>query len=164
MSAVPQTLAGQPAFSLQRDGRGRLVFTGADGQAHAGAVVVRAFPVAAPGEGVAILDAEGHELAWIARLDQLGGALREMLEEALAQREFMPVIRRLKRVSSFATPSTWEVETDRGDTAFVLKGEEDIRRLAPGVLLVADSHGVQFLIRDLPSMDRHSRKLLDRFL
>jgi hypothetical protein len=126
--------------------------------------VVRAFPVAAPGEGLAILDAEGHELAWVARLDQIGGVLREALEEALAQREFMPVIRRLKRVSSFATPSTWEVETDRGDTAFVLKGEEDIRRLAPGVLLVADSHGVQFLIRDLGSMDRHSRKLLDRFL
>jgi Domain of unknown function (DUF1854) len=76
----------------------------------------------------------------------------------------MPEIRRLKNVSSFATPSTWTVETDRGETSFVLKGEEDIRRLAPGVLLVADSHGVQFLIRGLSSMDRHSRKLLDRFL
>lgn len=164
MNPASQALADPSSFSLQRDPRGRLVFTGPDGQAHAGAVVVRAFPVAAPGEGVAILDAEGHELAWIARPQELPAPLREQLAEALAQREFMPVIRRLKRVSSFATPSTWEVETDRGDTAFVLKGEEDIRRLAPGVLLVADSHGVQFLIRDLPSMDRHSRRLLDRFL
>jgi Domain of unknown function (DUF1854) len=154
----------QTAFNLGRDSGGRLVFTGADGVAHAGVVVVRAFPVAAPEEGVAVLDADGHELAWFDRLDQLTGREREWVADALAQREFMPEIRRLKSVSSFATPSTWTVETDRGETSFVLKGEEDIRRLAPGVLLVADSHGVQFLIRGLSSMDRHSRKLLDRFL
>jgi hypothetical protein len=46
----------------------------------------------------------------------------------------------------------------------VLKGEEDIRRLSANRLIVADAHGVQFLIRDLPSLDRHTRKLLDRFL
>jgi hypothetical protein len=46
----------------------------------------------------------------------------------------------------------------------VLKGEEDIRRLSTTRLIVADAHGVQFLIRDLPSLDRHTRKLLDRFL
>jgi len=151
-------------FLLSRDAFGRLVFTGADGAAHTGVVVVRAFPVAAPEEGVSILDTDGHELAWLERLDALPEAQRALVREALTQREFMPVIKRLKAVSSFATPSTWEVETDRGATAFVLKGEEDIRRLAPGVLLVADNHGVQFLIRDLSAMDRHSRKLLDRFL
>jgi hypothetical protein len=46
----------------------------------------------------------------------------------------------------------------------VLKGEEDIRRLSANTLIVADAHGVQFLIRDLPALDRHTRKLLDRFL
>jgi hypothetical protein len=30
--------------------------------------------------------------------------------------------------------------------------------------LVADRHGVHYLIRDLSSLDRHSRRLLDRFL
>ncbi len=87
-----------------------------------------------------------------------------LLSEALEQREFMPVLRSLKSVSSFATPSTWVVETDRGPTSFVLKGEEDIRRLGPGLLIVNDAHGVQYLIRDLMEMDKHSRKLLDRFL
>ena len=42
--------------------------------------------------------------------------------------------------------------------------EEDIRRISGKTLIVADEHGVQFLIRDLPALDRHSRKLLDRFL
>lgn len=76
----------------------------------------------------------------------------------------MPVIERLESVSSFATPSTWRVETNRGRFDFVLKGEEDIRRLSGGALLVVDSHGVQFLIRDLFALDRHSKKLMDRFL
>ena len=55
--------------------------------------------------------------------------LRGLLEEELALRDFVPEITRIHSVSSFGTPSTWEVETDRGATSFVLKGEEDIRRL-----------------------------------
>ena len=56
------------------------------------------------------------------------------------------------------------MQTNRGPTEFVLKGEEDIRRLSTRTLIVADAHGVQFLIRDLPALDKHTRKLLDRFL
>lgn len=76
----------------------------------------------------------------------------------------MPEIRRIASVSTYATPSTWQVETDRGDTRFVLRGEEDIRRLAGQTLLISDSHGIHYLIRDALALDRHSRKILDRFL
>lgn len=76
----------------------------------------------------------------------------------------MPEIAQLLSVSSFACPSTWQVRTDRGDTALVLKGEEDIRRLSATRLLIADANGIQYLVRDLTRLDRHSRKLLDRFL
>ena len=67
-------------------------------------------------------------------------------------------------VSTFSTPSTWTVETDRGPTQFVLKGEEDIRRVGRAMLLIADSQGLQFVVRDLAALDRHSRRLLERFL
>jgi hypothetical protein len=76
----------------------------------------------------------------------------------------MPEIRSIRSVSTFATPSNWAVETDRGDAIFILKGEEDIRRVAGGTLLIADSHGVQFLVRDQYALDRASRRILDRFL
>ena len=76
----------------------------------------------------------------------------------------MPEIRAIRAVSSFATPSTWTIDTDRGATALVLKGEEDIRRLARTSLLIADRNGIQYLIRDIGALDRASRKLLDRFL
>ena len=151
-------------FQLIRDSHGRLLLTTPDGKQHAGVVPVRAFPIAAPLEGIALVGADGHELVWIERLNELPDATRTLVAEELASREFIPEIRRLRHVSTFATPSTWQVETDRGETHLILRGEEDIRRLGAATLLIADSHGIQFLIRDLQTLDRHSRTLLDRFL
>jgi hypothetical protein len=127
-------------------------------------VPVRAFPVTAPGEGLALMSAEGRELVWISRPDLLPDDQRRLLDGALLQREFMPEIRRLVSVSGFAAPCEWRVETDRGDAAFTLKSEDDIRRIPPSALIVADSNGVNFLIRDLAHLDHHSRRLLGRFL
>jgi len=149
---------------LHWNGAGRLVFTSADGRVSVGVMPVRAFPISAAEEGLSLVDADGHELAWIDRLSDMPLAVQEAVRRGLQEREFMPEIQRLKAVSSYATPSTWQVDTDRGAFELVLKGEEDIRRLGGGALLVADSHGVQFLVRDLFALDRHSRKLLDRFL
>lgn len=153
-----------PEFRLSRDAFGRLVFAAADGTREEGVVPVRAFPIAAPDTGLALLSADGRELVWVERPGDLPDDIRALVEEELASREFMPEIRRIRAVSSFATPSTWQVETDRGDAAFVLRGEEDIRRLGAATLLIADSHGIQFLIRDQQALDRSSRRILDRFL
>jgi hypothetical protein len=153
-----------PVFALERNSFGRLVLTLPSGQTHTGVVPVRAFPIAAPNEGLSIVGTEGHELLWIDRIDSLPPATRALIDEELATREFVPTIRKIKSVSTFATPSTWEVDTDRGDTRFVLKGEEDIRRLEAGRLLIASSHGIQFLVPDRFALDRHSKRLLERFL
>ena len=151
-------------YQLRRNAFGRLEFVGSDGEVHVGVVPVRAFPISAADDGVALVDPYGHELAWIDQLGDLPDELRTLVEAELAQREFMPVITRIVGVASFATPSTWQVETDRGPASFVLKGEEDIRRLTPPALLIADSHGIHFLIRDRSALDQHSRRILDRFL
>ena len=150
-------------IQLSRNAFGKLVLTTVDG-VHEGVLPVRAFPIAAPESGIALVDADGHELAWIDSLSELPAATRALLEEELQNREFLPEIKRLRHVSTFAVPSTWDVDTDRGPASFVLKGEEDIRRIAQDTLLIADSHGVQFLIRDIKMLDKASRKLLDRFL
>lgn len=152
------------SFQLNRDPFGKLIVTLPDGSQHPGAVVVRAFPIAQPQRSISILSPEGKELVWIDDLDQVPAHERSLVEQALQGREFMPEITRLDGVNSFSTPSVWRVQTSRGATELVLKGEEDIRRLSPTTLIVADAHGVQFLIRNLPALDRHTRKLLDRFL
>jgi hypothetical protein len=156
--------ASLSALQLHRDAHGRLVLQLPGGPAHAGVLPVRAFPIAAPGEGIALIGPDGHEAGWIERLDALPAALRQLVEEELGRREFMPEIRRIRSVSSFATPSTWQVDTDRGETSLVLWGEEFIRRLGKSGLLIEDSHGIHFLVRDINGLDTASRKLLDRFL
>lgn len=152
------------ALSLQRNALGRWAWTDAQGLRHEQVVVVRAYPVTAPEQGVGVMDAEGHELAWFERLDAVPQPLQNVLREAMAEREFLPEIQRLKAVSSLVTPSVWTVQTDRGEARFMLKGEEDIRRLTGKTLIVSDADGVQYLIRDPMALDRPSRKLLDRFM
>ncbi|MEW6562422.1 MAG: DUF1854 domain-containing protein [Pseudomonadota bacterium] len=150
-------------FALTRNAFGKLVLT-IEGRIYEGVIPTRAFPITAPQEGLALMSADGHEALWIDCLTDLPEATRALLHEELTAREFMPELQRITHVSSFTTPSMWQVETDRGATTLTLKGEEDIRRLGDNALMIADSHGVQFLIRDLATLDKPSRKLLNRFL
>ena len=150
---------------MHRDAHGRLALTLPDGTVHTGVLPVRAFPLAAPDEGISLVGADGHELLWLDRMDDLPAPARALVREELAAREFVPTIQKILSVSSFSTPSTWEVETDRGTSALVLKAEEDIRRLrGRTALLIASASGVQYAIADSTALDRASRRLLERFL
>lgn len=148
---------------LTRNKAGKLVYRCGD-EVHIGVVPVRAFPIAAPRECISLTGADGHEVAWIARLSDLPAEITVLIEEELASREFTPRICRIRHVSSFATPSTWQVDTDRGPSELLLKAEDHIRRLTHTALLITDGYGVSFLIDNLDELDTHSRKLLDRFL
>ena len=164
MNQITNLSAERAPLQLRRHATGQLVLIDAGGDSHVGVVPVRAFPLAAPDEGISLVSTEGHELAWIEHLQELPEAMRTLLKEELAMRDFVPEILRLQNVSTFGTPSIWTVETDRGKTSFILKGEEDIRRLGRNALLIAGSDGVQYSVRDMTALDRASRKLLERFL
>ncbi len=153
-----------PTFQLTRNPFGLLVLTTPEGEVFEGVVPVRAFPIQSPEDGIALVHTDGHEVAWIDRLSEVPDPAKTLICEELATREFMPVILTIVSVTSFSTPCTWQVETDRGDTQFVLRGGEDIRRVGATILLVTDSHGIQFLIRDRANLDKESQKILDRFL
>lgn len=152
------------ALQLSRNAFGDLVFTDAAGQEHIGISPVRAHPITAPDEGVSLVGPDGHELAWIARLSELAAPERELLNAELASRDFTPTLLSIRKVSTFSVPSQWTVQTDRGETQFILKTEEDIRRLGEGRLLIASSHGIQFLVPDRFALDRASKRMLERFL
>lgn len=157
------TMNDESTIRIERDSFGALVMFDVHGVGHV-VVPVRAFPLTAPDAGVSLVGADGRERRWIARVDALSASTRALLEEELAARDFAPVLRRLIGVSTFGVPSTWHVDTDRGETRFVLKAEEDIRRLEGGALLITSAHGVQFRVADTKALDQASRKLLERFL
>jgi hypothetical protein len=151
-------------FKLTHNAVGQLQFTNSDGAVFNGINLVRAFPISAPDEGLSIISKEGHELAWIASLIDMPAQIKELIKAELVQREFMPIIQRINQVSSFATPSTWNVVTDKGNTQLTLKAEDQIWRLKNNRLLITDKNGVNFMINNIEQLDKHSRKLLDRFL
>jgi len=153
----------QNLHTLERDALGRLILIDASGVRHVGVYPVRAFPITAPSAGISIMDQSGKELCWFDAVSAIPELKLGLIEDEMAAREFMPVIEKITKVSTFATPSIWDIETDRGPTRIRLKGEEDIRRIAGNTLLIADSNGLQFLIKDATRLDKVSKKLLDRF-
>ena len=151
-------------FKLAQDRRGRLQLTLADGTVHEAVMTVRAFPLSAPDEFIALVSSTGRELVNVPRLSALAEPERSVIIGQLTAREFVPKVEAIESCSAFGTPSTWTVRTDRGQTRFVLKAEEDIRRLEGGRLMITDSHGLQFEVVDQGKLDSTSRRILMRFL
>jgi len=83
---------------------GRWYFVSEQGQQHDHVLAVRSFPVAAPDEGIALVDGDGKELLWIPHLNMLPDAVRARVLKAINQREFMPQILKLYGVSGFLDP------------------------------------------------------------
>jgi hypothetical protein len=151
-------------FQLHHDAWGRLVLTDTHGKQHVGAEPVRTFPITDPWHGIAICDADGSEIVWLDNLDDVPKDVRQMLEDELSRRHFLPVVTRVVNVVGTSEPTTWEVETDRGVTRFNLKSEEDVRRVAGHRAMIVDAHGVRYLIPDLRQLDAASRRWLERYI
>ena len=152
------------SLRLSTDPFGHLVLTLPTGQMHVGVVPVRSFPFSAPTEWISFCDKHGHEVYCLADVALLDPDTRAALEAELARREFIPVIQTIHSVSAGAEPTDWHVTTDRGESRFSLTSEDHIRRMGPNAALIADSHGIRYLIRDLTGLDARSRKVLRRYL
>ncbi len=150
-----------PGWRVERASHGRLDFIDAAGQRYGDVDVLRAFPVSAPAGPVVIVANDGAELAWIDPLSNLDAPLRGLLETALSQREFLPVIERIESVSD-GEPMEWTVVTDRGPRWFTVAHIDDIVYAPDGSVSITDSVGVRYAIPQLSRLDSRSRRLLDR--
>ncbi len=153
-----------PRVRLDRDAWGQLVLIGADGQLHTGIEPVRAFPFSDSERWVSLRDGEWQELLLIQDLAALDARSRAVLEDELAQREFVPVIRRIRHISALTEPAEWVVDTDRGMTRFVLDGEDDVHSLRGRRVLIVDANRMRYLIPDARTLDATSRRMLERYI
>ncbi len=151
-------------IQLMLDSFGRLVLTDAQGIVHAGVVPVRAFPLSDAEHWIALCNAQGHELALIEDTRDLPAETRDLLAAELAGREFLPAIKRINSVSGSSEPCEWQVETDRGATQFILKSEDDVRRIGPHRALVVDADGVRYVVADTRRLDAFSRRTLEKYI
>lgn len=149
---------------LERKSDGGLLVRLADGQEIQDAVPLRLFPLSEPQKWIALLDSDGRERVLLESLEQLTNTDRTLLLEELSRREFVPIIHRISWVSGNSEPCSWRVTTDRGETEFVLKSEDDIRRLGTHSVLVVDSHGIRYLIPNRDQLDAYSRRIIEWYV
>jgi len=153
-----------PTFGLVRDQWGQLTFISADGKKHPNVAPVALFPISQPDAWISIRLPDGTELACVEDPRTLPADVWQLLKEDLSRREFVPIIRRIVRVSGNSEPCEWQVETDRGPTRFVLKSEEDVRRIGDHEILILDAHGTRYHIPDLSAVDVKSRRIVEWYV
>ena len=156
MTADPQ---GAPTF--ERDPFGRLVVVLPSGERVVGVSPVRAFPLSDPDRFVSLCDEKGREVLLLERLADLPPSSARIVAEELSRREFLPVIRKVLHLGAGPWPIEWHVLTDRGQTRFLLAGEDQVRRLPEGGALITDLAGLRYRF---PTPDHHSQRILRRFV
>jgi len=150
-------------INLHRAATGVLVFTDAAGVTYQNVLPVRLFPLTDPTHWIAISSAAGHDLACIEDLAALPGNIRDLLLEALADRDFVPLIQSIHAIRRAAHGYEWHVTTDRGKTHFTVENDESIQPLAGGSIVVMDHRNTRYLIHDPAALDAKSRQRLERY-
>lgn len=149
---------------LQKDDFGNMHLELPNGEVSQHVKIIRAFPISQPDSGFSIVSADGHELVWLESLQDLSAAHQVIAKSALEETEFIPVIHAITDLNSYALPSVWKIATDRGATNLKLNSEQDIRRVSNEALLITDANGIQYLIKNRKTLDKFSKKVLDRFM
>ena len=151
-------------FRLSRDEWNHLKLTDSAGNDYLDVVVVPLFPISANKQWVSIVSADGEELACLDSIQGLSPSNVSLLEEELSLREFVPVIEKVVRVSGITEPCEWFVETDHGPTHFVLKTEEDVRRISAKVVNITDANGIRYRVEDMKQLDKRSRAFIEWYV
>ncbi len=154
----------EPNYCIVRDNWGHLKYISPQGVEHSKVTAVPLFPVSEPGYWISIVSSTGEELMLIESLEQLPHTLRSIIKEELSFRELIPKISKVLSVSGTTEPCEWVVETDRGQTKFVLNSEEDIRRLSAHTVQIVDANGVRFRVDDTRKLDRKSQQYVEWYV
>ncbi|GIX04324.1 MAG: hypothetical protein KatS3mg114_0193 [Planctomycetaceae bacterium] len=168
--AMRYMLPQHEPWYLQRSAWGELLLCRTD--THESYVVepYRCFPWSNPDEWISFIGPDGRERLLLPALRQLPSDTRELLEQELSAREFIPHIRKILSSSSLWPPCVWRVVTDQGETSLQIESEDDVRKLPlhPGEnrqrVLITAATGLRFLIPDTQQLDAHSQAFLNRLL
>lgn len=155
---------GTWVFQLSRDEWSHLKLTDAADHEFLDVAVVPLFPISASKQWVSIICASGEEIACLDSMDGLSARNVALLDEELALREFIPIIEKILKVSGITEPCEWFVETNHGPTSFVLKTEEDVRRLSANGVNITDANGIRYIIEDMKNLDKRSRAFVEWYV
>ncbi len=148
------------------DTKGQLEVKLPDGSIHRNVRVSLAFPISRPNSFLYLFDGEGKELGLIPDPHKVERESRALLLAQADQAYFMPRIRSIRRIEENMGIARWEVETDRGWSAFdvVARGESSHWYVGRNKIVVRDADGNRYLLEDTTALDSRSRRMLDLYL
>ncbi len=126
----------------------------------------RAFPFTEPDKFISIRDSEAgnDEIGLISDLSDWPANLKDLIEEQLQLRYFVPEILRINNIKEEFGYAYWEVQTDKGDLKFTTSISNPIVRATPTRLFVNDLDKNRYEIKDLYGLSRKEKKMIDLFL
>ncbi len=163
MTDIPtnESPAVDSVHTFALDQRGRLVATDANGNRYTGLLPMRLFPMTDPENWISVFDEHGNEVCCLAAIAVLDKTSAQALRSALSASEFVPVIERVVQISSNDPPCRWEVETDHGNTEFIINDEKDLRRISQWSVLIVDARGVRYSVPDVRKLNAYGRRAIE---
>lgn len=150
-------------IEFMKDDQGRLALVDSNGIRHANVHPAKLFPLTEKDHWISIQSEGAREILCIEDPQKLPEPSRTLLLEALAQRNFVPIILVIHRIVRLADGHEWHVTTDRGETSFEVETDESIQPLGHGRLVIMDRRNTRYLIPDVASLDRVSKRKLEHY-
>lgn len=149
---------------LERNSKGELVahVEGAE-EPLENVKVARCFPWSLSDRYISVRDSEGKEIVLLRSLDAVSAEIRELIEEELRDKVFIPRIRRITKYSDEFDVVSITAETDRGSVTFQMRSRRDVRALSPTRAIFRDVDGNLYEVADFNALDRASQRQIEQF-
>ena len=149
---------------IERDDRGELLaYLHGREEPERNAKVARCFPWSLQDGYVSVRNKDGKEIALLTTLDGLDAATRQIIEEELRDKIFVPKIRRITRYRAEFDVIYITAETDRGDVTFQIRNRDDVRLLSARRALFRDVDGNVYEVEDVAALDRASQRHIEQY-
>ena len=121
--------------------------------------ILRAFPISGGERDLILRDGGGKELGILLDLQGIENAQRQLLQDSLADRYFLPKITKINSIFERFGSAIWDIETDRGATQITTKAlHEAIYEVTPTRFMLRDIEENRYEIPDLTALDESSRQ------
>jgi hypothetical protein len=156
----PNGQTGNASWSLTRRADGRLVLRRENADGETPVQVACCFPWTHPREFISLRDDKGKEQLLIDDLQQVAAPARALIEDELAERNFLPRITGIEAITDEIELFHWKVITAAGPRSFLTRRSDHPRKLANGDVLIKDVSNDLYLIPNPKGLDAKSLKLL----
>lgn len=121
----------------------------------------RMFPISGKDRYIALLDADGNDVAIIRKMETLPEKERETVQAALDEYYLMPRIQRFVKMSDKFGIWMWTVDTDHGRFTFEIRNHlTAVKPLYDGRVLIKDVDDNRYEIPDVAKLDKKSQKMI----